>query len=70
MGRSRHTAIKYLGAEKLHGAIMNKMLKRLGCINDQMFEVELVKLEIKHKEPIVVGFCILQFAKLRKLELY
>ena len=35
-----------------------------------MYEVELAKAEIEHKEPIIVGFFILQYAKLRMLELY
>ena len=32
--------------------------------------MELVKLEIEHKEPKIVGFFVLQYAKLRMLELY
>ena len=39
-------------------------------INDQLYEVELAKAEIEHSEPIIVGFFILQYAKLRMLELY
>ena len=35
-----------------------------------MFEVEFVKSENEHEEPIIVGFFILQCAKLRLLELY
>ena len=35
-----------------------------------MYEVELVKPEIEHREPIIVGFFILQYAKQRMLELY
>ena len=35
-----------------------------------MYEVKLVKTEIEHREPIIVGFFILQYAKLRMLELY
>ena len=35
-----------------------------------MYEVELAKAEIENKEPIIVEFFILQYAKLRKLELY
>ena len=35
-----------------------------------MYEVELVKSEIEHREPIFVGLFILQYAKLRMLELY
>ena len=36
----------------------------------QLYEVEHVKSEIEHREPIIVGFFILQYAKLRTLELY
>ena len=35
-----------------------------------MYEGELAKAEIEHKEPIIVGFFILHYAKLRMLELY
>ena len=35
-----------------------------------MYEVELAKAQIEHKEPIIVGLFILQYAKLRMLELY
>ena len=42
----------------------------ISTINDQLYEVELAKSEIEHKEPICVGFFILQYAKLRLLELY
>ena len=54
--RSRHTVTKYLSDEKTHEAINNKMFKRLGYINDQLYEVELVKSEIEHEKPISVGF--------------
>ena len=70
MDRSRHTVTKYLNDEKTHGAINTKLFKRLDLINDQLYEVELAKAEIEHREPILVGFFILQFAKLRMLELY
>ena len=39
-------------------------------INDQLYEKELAKAEIEHREPIIVEFFILQYAKLRMLELY
>ena len=69
MDRSRHTVTKYLNDEKTHGPINTKFFKRLGHINDQLYEVELAKAEIEHREPIIVGFFILQYAKLRMLEL-
>ena len=70
MDRSRHTVTKYLNDEKTHSAINSKMFKRLNHITDQLYEVELIKSEIEHREPIIVGFFILQYAKQRMLELY
>ena len=70
MDRSRHTVTKYLNDEKTHSAINIKLFKRLNFITDQLYEVELVKSEIEHQEPIIVGFFSLQYAKLRMLELY
>ena len=62
MDRSRHTVLKDLSDEKTHAAVNNKMFKRLGCINDQLYEVELNKSEIEHKELNIVGllFCSLK----------
>ena len=71
MERSQHTVTKYLSDEKSHAAINSKLLKRLvDRINNSLYEVELAKSEIEHKETILVGFFILQYAKLRTLEMY
>ena len=70
MDRSRHTVTKYLTDEKTHSAINGNMFERLNHITDQLYEMELVKQEIEHREPIIVGCFILQYAKLRMLELY
>ena len=70
MDRSRHTVTIYLSDEKTHGAINTTLFKRLEHINDQLYEVESAKAEIEHREPIIVGFFILQYSKLRMLELY
>ena len=70
MDRIRHIVTKYLNDEKTHSAMNSKMFKRLNHITDQLYEVELVKSVIEHREPITVGFFILQNAKLRMLELY
>ena len=56
MDRSRHTVTKYLTDENLHSAIISKLFKRLNHITDQLYEVELVKPEIEHREAIIVGF--------------
>ena len=70
MDRSRHTETKYLNDEKTHKAINGKMFKRLNNVSKEVYEVELAEPKIEHGEPIMVGFFILQYAKLRMLELY
>ena len=70
MDRSRHTVTKYLTGEKAHAAIISKLFKKLDYVNNSLYEVELAKPQIEHKEKIPVGFFILQYAKLRLLELY
>ena len=70
MDRSRHTVTKYLTDEKTRSAINSKMFKRPNHITDQLYEVEVFKSEIEHREPIIVGFFILHYAKQRMLELY
>ena len=70
MDRSRHTETKYLNDEKMHKAINGRMFKRLNNVSKKIYEVELAKSKIEHREPIIVGFFILQYAKLRMLELY
>ena len=44
--------------------------KKLDHVNNSLYEVELAKAQIEHKEPIIVGFFILKYAKLQRLELY
>ena len=68
--RSRHAVTRYLNDEKAYAAIESKQFKKLDHLNNSLYEVELAKAEIEHKEPIIVGFFILQIAKPRMLELY
>ena len=70
MDRSRHTVTKYLIDEKTHTAFNSKLFKRLDHMNNSLYEVELAKVEIEHKEPIIFGFFNLQYAKLWMLEPY
>ena len=70
MERSRHTVTKYLSDEKTHAAINTKLFKKLDHVSNSLYEVELAKAQIEQREPIIVGFFILQYAKLRLLELY
>ena len=70
MDRSQHTVTNHLSDKKTHAAINSKLFKKLDFLNNSLYEVELAKAEIEHKEPIIVGSFILQYAKLRMLELY
>ena len=69
MDRNRHTVTKYLTDKKTHAAINSKMITKLDHVNNSVYEVKLAKSQVEHKEPIIVGFFILQDAKLRMLEL-
>ena len=68
--RSQHPVTTYLSDEKTHAAFNSKLFKKLVDMNNSLYEVELAEAESEHKEPIVVGFFILQYAKLPMLELY
>ena len=70
MDRSRHTVTKYLSDEKTHAANNSKLLKKLDHVNNSLYEAELAEAQIEQKEPIIVGFFNIQYAKLRMLELY
>ena len=70
MDRSRHTVTKYLADEKTHAAINSKLFKKLDHVNNSLYGVELAKAQIEHKEPIIVEFFILQYAKMRMFWLY
>ena len=63
MNRSRHTVTKYLGDEKTHASFDNKLFKKLDHKKISSFEVELAKAQIEHKEPVIIGFFILQYSK-------
>ena len=39
-------------------------------MNNSLYKVELARAQIEHKEPVIVGFFILQHAKFRMVELY
>ena len=70
MNQSQNTVTEYLADKKTHAAINSKLFQRLDHVNNSLYEVELVKAQIEHKEPIIVGFLIHQYANLRMLEFY
>ena len=70
MDRSRHTVTMYRSEEKTHAANIKNLFEMVDQVNNSLYEVEVAKAQIEHKEPIIFGFFILQCAKLRILELY
>ena len=70
MDPSRHTVTKFLSDDKTHCDLNSMVSKKLDHVSHQMYEVELAKAEVEHKDPDVVGFFILQYANLRMLDFY
>ena len=64
------TLTNYLSDEKTHKVYNTKLFERLDHIKVQLYEVDLEMAEIDHREPIIVGFFIIQYARFRKLEFY
>jgi hypothetical protein len=70
MDRCRHSETRYVKEDTACKLINKKQFKDYTQIDEDLFEITSAKSKTIHKEPIVVGFFILQFAKLRMLELY
>ena len=70
MDRSTHTITKRVNDEKTLEAINEPLFKRLNTVEKDLYEVYLLKSTIEHREPIIVGFFTLHYAKMRILELY
>ena len=70
MDRSQNTVKKYLIDEKTHAVNNSDFFKKLDYVNNSLYQVELPKAQIEHKEPIIFGFFMLQWAKLRMSQLY
>ena len=70
MDRRRNNVKHCLGDVREHSVKKGKLFKKLTQANKAMYESELAESEIEHKNPKFVGFFVLQYAKLRMLELY
>jgi len=71
MDKTRHRKVKYLKGEIPARMEMNKSrFISLTELGDDLYECEANKEEIKLDLPIVLGFFVLQYAKLRMLQFY
>ena len=66
----RLSVTRYLIDKKTRATINSELFKQIDHVNNSMCELKLPKTQIEHKEQIIVGFIIFQYAKLRTLELY
>ena len=69
MDRRKHIRTKYVKGGEVDKLLNNKLFHNLNELPTNLFEVEMRKKVIEHKEPIIVGFFILQYAKKTMLEL-
>ena len=67
--RSRHTNTNYVKGSQLDKFIYNRFFKTIIELPEQIYEVEMSKSGIDHKEPKIIEFFILQYAKLAMLQL-
>lgn len=69
--KERFTDVKYLSDPDSVSRLVNcKRFISMDELDDDIFEIQLSKQRIKLDTPIVIGFSILQLAKLRMLEFY
>ena len=67
--RSQHANTKYVEGSQVDKFINKKFFKTMNELPEQIYEVEMSRSRINHKEPKIIGFFILQFAKLTMLQL-
>ena len=73
MDKLKHNEIKYIeGQENAATMINSQRFKKLTTLNEEqeLYEVELRKKVLNMNVPLQIGFTILQYAKLRMLEMY
>ena len=70
MDRSQHTVKKYVNDGKTHAAFYNKLFRKVNNVIFSFYGVEIAKAVIEHKQPIIVGFFVLQNSKLGMLDFY
>ena len=73
MDKTKHREVKYVqGENETCLKVNDPRFQKLECldIEEQYYEVEMAKRKIKLDLPIQLGYFVLQYAKLRRLEFY
>ena len=70
MDRSKNSKTQYVFRAEVDNLVNERSFKNLNVLLSSIYEVEMVKLEVNHKEPIIVGFYFLQHKKPTMLQLF
>ena len=70
MDRSEHSKTQHVVGAEVDKLVIEQKYKILNVLPSSIYEVEMFKSEVNHKEPIIVGFFILQYANLTTLRLF
>ena len=68
--QSKHSKTQYRVGAEVDQLVNERNFKNLNLLPSYIYEVEIVKSKVNHKEPIIVGFLILRYAKLTTLQLF
>ena len=68
MDRSQHTNIKFVKCSHVDKFFKRSFFKSPNELPDQIYEVDMSKTGIERREPIIVGFFILLYAKITMLQ--
>ena len=69
MDRSKHSKTQCVVGAEFDKLVNHRIFKNLNVLFSSPYGAELVKSEVEHKEPIIVEFFILQYAKMLLLQL-
>ena len=70
LDRSKHSKTQYVVGAEVDKMVNERKFKNLNVLPSYFCEVEMVKSEVNHREPIIVGLFIMQYAKLTMLQLF
>ena len=70
MDRSKHSKTQYVVGAEVDKLVNERNFKNLNVLPPSIHEVKMVKSEVNHKEPKLVRFFILQYAKLTMLQCF
>ena len=69
MDRSKHSKTHFVVGAEVDKPVNERNFKNLNVLYSSIYEVEMVKSDANHKEPIIAGFFILRYVKLTMLQL-